>query len=252
MSESITSSPSQPLEVQHKAEFEETKFVEYIPLGSIAIKNIVGGGNKHDRETAIEGAQAVQTALEQNKRNAELGIDALTGLPTRKIFNEQFARHLKRAAEQPSTERRQNKTVLILADFNNLKLANDLDKKHSKGDLYLTTGSNALNEVSRPQDLLARIGGDELGELLEGISPDRLEDGTLDYDSPVRRLIEYRRKVANTAVGAIGLPEDVHPGLSFGYAIFDAEVDTMETMFDRADTMLYADKAIQKAPYTSV
>ena len=61
--------------------------------------------------------------------------------------------------------------MLVLFDFDNFKLINDLHG-HPAGDAVLRAVGHAAQQVLRRSDRLARIGGDEFAVLAAGAGPD--------------------------------------------------------------------------------
>jgi diguanylate cyclase (GGDEF)-like protein len=85
--------------------------------------------------------------------------DALTGLPNRRAWEVELDRGLARA-------RRTGEPVSVaLVDIDNFKAINDLHG-HPGGDLLLINVARKWAEVLRPDDVLARIGGDEFAVLM--------------------------------------------------------------------------------------
>lgn len=81
--------------------------------------------------------------------------DALTGLWNRRAFAAQLARHLSRPSE----------TALVLFDLDDFKQVNDRFG-HPAGDALLKAVAAAAQNVVRPGDVVARIGGDEFAVIL--------------------------------------------------------------------------------------
>ena len=82
------------------------------------------------------------------------GTDALTGLRNRLAFDTELAaRSAEAAAGGPQF-------MLLLADLDGLKTINDA-LGHATGDLVLQAVARHLREAAEPEDLVARIGGDE-------------------------------------------------------------------------------------------
>ncbi len=234
MSENITHSTSTPLEVQHLKDLQQTAPVKYIPIGSPAVRALLPESNFHSRDDAIKSTAAVDYTSALRARVDELGYDSLTGMPTRKIFDEQMPRFAARAS-QNLRDGKTTRTLVFLMDLNNLKIANDLDESHAEGDFYLNEGAVAIKQASRPGDFKARIGGDEFAEVLEGISSDMIE-----------RIAAEKERLINAHIARQRIPEEVDPGMSIGYAVFE-EGDSIESVIERADRMVYDKKTKRKS-----
>jgi diguanylate cyclase (GGDEF)-like protein len=84
-----------------------------------------------------------------------LGIDLLTGLPTRIPFTQRLQEEAERI------KRIGGKTTILFLDADKLKLIND-SKGHEEGDKYLASIAEAIKiGTRRGLDYAARYGGDE-------------------------------------------------------------------------------------------
>ena len=95
----------------------------------------------------------------QRKYQRFATTDALTGLHNRGWLDDAFDRELKRS------ERDQLPLALIMMDVDNFKNFNDV-YGHLAGDQVLITVANAVRSPLRPNDLVARFGGEEFAVLL--------------------------------------------------------------------------------------
>jgi diguanylate cyclase (GGDEF)-like protein len=104
--------------------------------------------------------------------------DALTGLPNRELFLERLSGHLSR---------RGGRVAVLFVDLDDFKVVND-SLGHSSGDRLISAVAERLSHALRPDDVIARFGGDEFTVLLPGVMS---ED---DAVSVARRLTETLRE----------------------------------------------------------
>lgn len=153
-------------------------------------------------------------------------LDALTGIPNRRYFDEFFGREWKRAAREKQS------LALIMADIDHFKQFNDT-YGHQEGDQCLIRVSRALRgALLRPGDLVARYGGEELAAILPGTN---LADA---------HLIAERMRAA---VAAQGIPHPASPTshltVSLGVAALVPGDDVeAQTLIEQADRALYRAK----------
>lgn len=102
--------------------------------------------------------RALSIALAEMERVAER--DILTPLFNRRHFLSALHQRMARV------ERYGDQIALIYVDVDGLKSVNDRFG-HAAGDFVLVEVANRLQSAMRDQDVLARIGGDEFGILLE-------------------------------------------------------------------------------------
>ena len=149
--------------------------------------------------------------------------DCLTGLPNRIFLDE----HL---SEIKSTSDSSVKFALAYIDIDEFKKVNDI-YGHTTGDDFLRTAAARFRSVLRPQDLLARIGGDEFIAVLSGVS-DRREAGRL-----AERLLE-----SLTCPFQIRESSQCQCTASIGIAMFPDDGSTIDDLKRRADESMYIAK----------
>src|SRR5579863_8225103 len=99
-------------------------------------------------------ARALMVLRDTSREVAELKLDQLTGLPTRKLLMDQ----LKRA--KALSARSGNYGGLMLIDLDKFKILNDTHG-HDLGDMLLREVAQRLKASLREGDTVARLGGDE-------------------------------------------------------------------------------------------
>ena len=177
-------------------------------------------------ELAIEIEK--RTQVEQQLR--ELSIrDGLTGLYNRRHFDETYGKELKRA------QRSRTELSIVLIDIDCFKQFNDT-YGHQEGDDCLRKVCDAIQQaVKRPDDMVARYGGEELVVLL----PNTNGEQTLQLAEQMRNSIlalairHEKSTVTKTPVVSV----------SIGIATLaaDADPDTI-TLLKQADKALYQAK----------
>jgi diguanylate cyclase (GGDEF)-like protein/PAS domain S-box-containing protein len=143
--------------------------------------------------------------------------DTLTGLPNRRSFENAVERAVARA-------HRGSPSALLFIDIDNFKMCNDTHG-HAFGDRVLRDIGRMLQLQVREPDMVARIGGDEFGILLDGAD---LEDA---------RIIAERVCVGMSGVDS----KDVELDLSCGIASMD-DSGGFEDFYTGADTAMYVAK----------
>jgi diguanylate cyclase (GGDEF)-like protein len=146
--------------------------------------------------------------------------DTLTGLPNRALFDDRLTRELGRT-------RRENSTLaLLVIDVDNFKRVND-SLGHPAGDELLAAIGSLLARLVGPDDIVARIGGDEFAVIRYGT------EAVVDVAHLCDR-IAY----------AIGRPIDIADGkissnVSIGIAIAPADASEPIELVRKADIALY-------------
>lgn len=157
----------------------------------------------------------------QRKYQQYATTDALTGLHNRGWLDDMFHREIKR------TERDQLPLCLIMADVDNFKRYND-EFGHLAGDRALITVGESIRAPLRPNDMVARFGGEEFSVLLP--------ETTVDHALVVAERL--REQVAGSEVGALG---GVHlPGVTISLGVAEYKPgDELETIISAADVAMY-------------
>ncbi|MGH8278421.1 MAG: sensor domain-containing phosphodiesterase [Gammaproteobacteria bacterium] len=184
--------------------------------------------------TAILGSVHDTSASKRNERALRRSAyyDELTGLPNRSFFLERLRRRLH--AGPPANE--QPLAVLFL-DMDRFKLIND-SLGHSFGDRVLAAITKRLRTCVRPEDVLARYGGDEFAILLGSVQG--LDEATAVAD----RIHEELARAFNVH------DRDVFSTASIGIVTGDPQrYQHADELLRDADTAMYRAKAAGKAGY---
>lgn len=152
--------------------------------------------------------------------------DPLTGLPNRRLFDQEFERLAARQDEY-----KLDCLPFLVLDIDNFKMVNDR-LGHDQGDHVLREVGRILREELRNDDLVARFGGEEFAVLLP----------TVDRASAVSVA---RRVVSAVERAHILRDQDMPVTVSGGLALRRIG-ESQESLFKRADTELYAAKGAGK------
>ena len=150
--------------------------------------------------------------------------DSLTGVNNRRTFIEVGQELLEQA-------RRYEKPLsLLMIDIDYFKKIND-SYGHVFGDHVLKTVANLLNNNIRVCDTLARFGGEEFVIIL----PETTGEDAVELAEKLRVLIEH------ACISYEG-EQTINCTVSIGVAQFDAEIENLNELINRADIALYRAK----------
>ena len=170
---------------------------------------------------AREASMALSRAYSHQAAEVHASVDALTGMPNRRYFDE-FCGLLAR-------RRRADDAVgVLMIDIDRFKDLND-SYGHAVGDQVLRAVGGAIMAAVRDDDVPARYGGEEFVVLLR--NPSR--DVAVDVGERVRR-----------AVGALDLDEYGVLGVSVsvGVAVASVPDQPIDVLVAEADRALYRAK----------
>jgi diguanylate cyclase (GGDEF)-like protein len=154
-------------------------------------------------------------------------MDALTGLPNRRAFDETYAREWRQAIRSGSP------LSLIFIDVDHFKGYND-EYGHAKGDDVLRAIARAIETViRRPRDFAARYGGEEFTVILPETRPADAESVAQTIRKAVSGLgIEHKRSSFNTVTISLGAA-----------TAYPVQGDQAASLLKAADAALYEAKA---------
>lgn len=151
--------------------------------------------------------------------------DPLTDLPNRRLMIDRIQKSIDVARRNGS------KIALMYMDLDKFKSIND-SLGHTVGDELLKEVSRRLRESIRPQDTVARFGGDEFTLLLTGIT----ELG--DVIQMAERVLEKIQQPIHIQ------QQELLVTTSLGITLFPGDGDDLETLLRNADLAMYHAKSL--------
>jgi len=124
--------------------------------------------------------------------------------------------------------------TLFSFDIDKLKYTNDT-YGHAAGDELIRSTAMILKKCLREDDIVIRMGGDEFLAILQ------------DCDAEMAGMIEQRIRIAIDAYNASISEIDRRISISFGFAVAKSDELTIEQLIQKADMLMYQNKAINRA-----
>lgn len=169
----------------------------------------------------LYSAIEVEQALEYLVR-----LDSLTGIPNRRLFEEELGKEWARAKRDHAP------LSLIMADIDHFKEYND-HNGHPAGDLCLVDIAQTMHHaLSRPGDVVARIGGEEFAFLL----PQTDLSGAISVAEQIRERIL-----------ALNLPHEASPVAGHVTLSFGVSSSELACVSSPAELIRTSDKALYEA-----
>ena len=156
-------------------------------------------------------------------------LDPLTGLPNRMLLNERLV------AACAAAKRRGSDMAILFVDLDGFKEINDT-LGHSTGDVLLQSVAERLRSLTRAEDQIARMGGDEFVILLE-------DPVSTDAAAAAQRIIEGFREPLRAGDRTLAVT------LSIGVARYPVDGRDGETLLRNADNAMYHAKRSQRGSY---
>lgn len=155
-------------------------------------------------------------------------VDALTGLLTRRYFEDLFKLSLERSL------RHREVFVVAMFDMDGLKVVNDTFG-HLAGDQLLLSVARVLQSSCRNSDIMGRLGGDEFMAIYHHTEAAVME----------RALSSIRARLRAKPM-RLGEGEEYRASFSYGVASFPHDGTDQESLFAAADARLYEMKSSSK------
>jgi diguanylate cyclase (GGDEF)-like protein len=183
---------------------------------------IVASFTLHNHEYLL----AAVTAEELHRRMAQ--TDHLTGLANRAELLHQMA---AACSSLPPADGGRGRTFAVLyIDLDGFKAIND-NHGHAAGDEVLQRVADCLRQVTGPDELVARIGGDEFVVMLS------------DGDALTARAVADEIIAVISREHRIGEGKSLHVGCSVGLCVAPDQGRDPEVLLARADAALYSVKS---------
>lgn len=189
----------------------------------------------HDERGNLVGIIGVSMDITERKRAEEqleyqAFHDSLTGLPNRHLFVDRLGQALRHS------ERRGGEFAVLYLDLDNFKIVND-SLGHEAGDRLLVAVAERLQAYLRPDDTLARFGGDEFAILLE------------DSTSPTDAIRVTSRITEGLRKPFVLDAQDVYAIPSIGMAVSATGQGLPEELLSNAHTAMYRAKEKGEVDY---
>jgi diguanylate cyclase (GGDEF)-like protein len=177
--------------------------------------------------------QDITTSKQQARALEAMAFtDALTGLPNRRWLTENLPRALERCGAKSA------QAALLFIDLDNFKAVNDT-LGHEAGDALLTEAAVRVRSAIREQDVLCRLGGDELTVILESFSSVK----------EVTRICERILAKLSSPLVLMGTAQETVLGASIGISLYPADGAGAGSLIKCADLAMYNAKEAGKGTY---
>jgi len=189
-------------------------------VGSLCVIDDVPRSFRQDQIEILKSFAALVVDELELRRIAQ--TDHLTGAATRRGFTLEMEKSLARF------KRAGHPTALVMLDIDHFKRVNDT-YGHPAGDLVLRAVASEAMAQLRQADSLGRLGGEEFGILFQDIEIEHVRTTT----ERLRVCLESR---------SIPFEPPLKVTASFGIAVLDADVNTVQDWLALADEALYLAK----------
>ncbi|MBU2360275.1 MAG: diguanylate cyclase, partial [Alphaproteobacteria bacterium] len=193
-------------------------------------------GSVGTQELVLRAKALVRHKMDQDRLRDSLrdGLHAAITDPLTGLYNRRYAEtHLRHIAKQARAVGREY--ALMMIDIDHFKRIND-GYGHAAGDMVLRGLADRLKQNFRPEDLVARIGGEEFLIAMPQTSL-----------SEAKAAAQRLRRLVNVRPFSIGENrQDLHVTISVGVALDRLDcgmIENLDDLFKRADAALYCAKA---------
>jgi len=172
-----------------------------------------------------------KTVAEQSRVQTEMALhDSLTGLPNRRLLLDRMEKAMQHA------RRNQQQMAVLFMDLDGFKEVNDRHG-HQCGDQLLKIVADRLQTVTRQEDTVARIGGDEFIMVLS-------------HNANIGDIMQTASKVLKYLARPFSIGSlTIRVTASIGVAMYPANGEDAELLMARADNALYEAKRLGKNCY---
>ncbi|MEK8047725.1 GGDEF domain-containing protein [Ideonella margarita] len=181
--------------------------------------------DEHSRATELE-AKVRELETELRRLSDEVATDALTQIANRRGLMQHFD------TERARLEREGTELAVGLLDIDNFKRLND-SLGHAAGDQALVALAQHVRQSLRPQDAVARFGGEEFVVLLPG--------------TPVEEAQRALTRLQRLLSASLFMHEDKEVFVTFSAGVTSYRLgERLEEALERADEALYEAKRTGK------
>lgn len=182
----------------------------------------------YNEDDSVKYRVSLFTDISQQKQDEEMiwrqgNVDALTGLPNRRMFHQNLEQEIKKS------QRSGLPFVLMFLDLDDFKEVND-SFGHAMGDLLLKQTAERLKLCVREFDSIARLGGDEFTVILSEV--DNLKGADRVIEAILASIAEpFRLKDKQAFVS-----------VSIGVTLYPNDASDADNLLKNADQAMYAAK----------
>ena len=165
-----------------------------------------------------------ERTLLENKLREAAEKDALTSLYNRRSFECQLDAYHNKEYTNLS---------LLSIDIDGLKLINDT-LGHPFGDSVIISVSRLINSFFQNLGFIARVGGDEFGVIINGLTSSQIEEKLTEFKESIKRFNESS-------------PDKIVLSLSSGYSFHSSGIVNVKLMYQEADNNMYQNKLLKES-----